>query len=85
MRDGFPVYGYCQNSSGTQLKSCYALSSGGDASVWSGYYYDSTSYANGKCMVDDFQGFEKREMESKPREIGIVFHRFVSVTQVIHF
>jgi len=69
MRDGVPVYGYCQDSSGTQYTSCYSLKSSsttdtittaaGDfesASSTSDYEYDQDAFDAGSCNLDEGNG-----------------------------
>ena len=68
-RDGVPVYGYCNDASGTQYTSCYAISSGyseSEVTISSGTYYsasmedyyeyNSTAYAAGDCNLDIANG-----------------------------
>jgi hypothetical protein len=57
MIDGVPLYGYCQNSAGTQLKTCYTLTSGQRGDYWSQYYYDTAAYAAGTCHLDINNGY----------------------------
>jgi len=70
MKDGVPVYGFCKDSSGNQLTSCYKLTasattgtittvSGTYANIGqtqSDYEYDSAAFAAGTCQLDEGNG-----------------------------
>jgi hypothetical protein len=52
--DGYPVFGYCENSDGDQLKSCWtATDSDADNDNIDDYYYDSAAYAAGTCHLGE--------------------------------
>jgi len=68
-RDGVPIYGYCNDASGTQYTSCYSISSGyseSELTISSGTYYsasmedyyeyDSDAYSAGTCNLDKANG-----------------------------
>jgi hypothetical protein len=55
--DGFGIYGYCQNSAGTQLKTCWTQTSGTDGTYFTDYYYDSSAYSAGTCHLDKANGY----------------------------
>ena len=70
MADGFPVYGFCKDSSGKQMTSCYSLNSGvtkvsvttaagtlsGIGSSSSDYTYDTAAFTAGTCNLDKASG-----------------------------
>jgi len=70
MRDGVPVYGFCKDSSGMQMTSCYSLDSdvtttsithvsgtySGLGSVDDDYYYDEDAFNAGTCNLDSANG-----------------------------
>ena len=68
-RDEVPVYGYCNDGSGTEFTSCYSLVDGADtstvktaggtfviASTTAEYEYNSADYASGACNLDEGNG-----------------------------
>lgn len=70
MADGFPVYGFCKDSSGKQMTSCYSLNSGvttvsvttaagtvsGIGSSSNDYTYDTAAFTAGTCNLDKASG-----------------------------
>ena len=70
MADGFPVYGFCKDSSGKQMTSCYSLNSGvtkvsvttaagtlsGIGSSSSDYTFDTAAFTAGTCNLDKASG-----------------------------
>jgi len=70
MLDGVPVYGFCKDTTGQQMSSCYKLTdsaSTGTVVTASGTYsnigltrtdyeYDSASYSAGDCQLDEGNG-----------------------------
>jgi len=70
MADGYPVYGFCKDTAGKQMTSCYALNSGvttvsvttaagtvsGIGSSSSDYTYDTAAFTAGTCNLDKASG-----------------------------
>jgi hypothetical protein len=56
MLDGYPVYGYSQNTAGSTLKSCWTASSASPSYI-SEFTYDTASYNNGTCDLDMANGY----------------------------
>jgi len=70
MADGVPVYGFCKDSSGKQMTSCYTLNSGvttvsvttaagtfsGIGSKSSDYSYNTAAFTAGSCNLDSASG-----------------------------
>merc|ERR1719402_459541 len=67
--DGVPVYGFCKDSSGAQMTSCYALDDGATTTTIetvsgtyttayysSDYSYDEDAFDNGECNLDVASG-----------------------------
>jgi hypothetical protein len=54
--DGYPIYGYSENSSGTTLKSCW-YSTSSDPYLMSQFTYNSTGYTAGTCHLDYANGY----------------------------
>jgi len=67
--DGVPVYGFCKDSSGAQMTSCYSLVDGATTTTietvsgtyTTAYYntdyeYDQDAYDNGECNLDEGSG-----------------------------
>lgn len=54
--DGYPVYGYSENSSGTTLKSCW-YSTYTSPTLVSEFTYNSTGYTAGTCHLDYANGY----------------------------
>jgi len=70
MNDGVPVYGFCRDSSGSAMSSCYSLNSGvtttsvttaggtytGIGDNEDDYTYDTDAYSAGSCNLDTASG-----------------------------
>jgi len=68
--DGVPLYGFCKDSSGVQMTSCYKLTSTastgevfhvggtytGIGKTRDDYEYDDAAYAAGSCQLDEANG-----------------------------
>merc|ERR1719244_265088 len=68
--DGVPVYGFCRDSSGMQMTSCYKLNNGATTtsvttvggtyspigSSSDDYFYDSAAFSGGDCNLDEASG-----------------------------
>ena len=52
MLDGFPVYGKCEHTDGSELVSCYKLNDGEEGSNFDQYTFDSTN-----CHLDEANGY----------------------------
>ena len=81
-RDGVPLYGYCNDASGTQFSSCYSLKSGYSASSismaagtfqsaqYDSYYeFDSA----GDCNLDEANGISKFVYSSSLQHAYVLF------------
>ena len=76
--DGVPVYGFCKDSSGKQMTSCYALNSGvttvsvttaagtvsGIGSKSSDYTYDTAAFIAGTCNLDKASGISTESIKN---------------------
>merc|ERR1712114_2740 len=70
MNDGVPVYGFCKDTSGMQMTSCFALNDGvtttsiehvsgtyaGLGSTTHDYSYDQDAFDAGSCNLDSANG-----------------------------
>ena len=54
--DGYPVYGYAANSSGSTLKSCWTTTASSPTNM-ANFTYDSTAYSAGTCHLDKANGY----------------------------
>jgi len=63
-RDGVPIYGYCNDATGTQFTSCYSISSGyseTEMTIASGTYYSASmdtyyEFNSDGCNLDEANG-----------------------------
>ena len=54
--DGFPVYGFSQNTAGETLKSCWKTTLSSPTMV-TDFTYDTAGYAAGTCHLDQANGY----------------------------
>jgi len=57
MKDGFPVYGRCRHTDGSELVSCWTQKSGTVGADYDDFEFDSEGYASGQCHLDESNGY----------------------------
>ena len=57
MKDGFPVYGRCSHTDGSELVSCWTQKSGTVGADYDDFEFDSEGYASGQCHLDESNGY----------------------------
>ena len=80
-RDGVPIYGYCNDATGTQFTSCYTISSGyseTELTIASGTYYSAsmdTYYELGSdCNLDEANGIGSIKFSKRYSNINFFLH-----------
>jgi len=56
MMDGFPVYGECNDASGSPLLNCWRQTQGTEGDNIRDYYYDEEAFKKGECGLDMCSG-----------------------------
>lgn len=58
IRDGFPIYGLCQNEAGVTLKNCWAQIDGTVGDNEEDFYHDVEALARGDCHLNACGGMD---------------------------
>lgn len=57
MKDGFPVYGRCQYTDGSELLSCWKQIEGTIGHSFSHFEFDTAAYVDKTCHLDEANGY----------------------------